>query len=48
MLIGDSNGIETGFIVFIEDNQITIECHAWGDQEVPRNYRDQKIAIKAT
>lgn len=48
MLIGESNGIETGFVVFIENGEITIECHGWGDQDIPREYRNEKIKIRTT
>jgi capsid portal protein len=46
MLIGESGGIETGFIVFIENGELTIECHGWGDREIPQDYREFDIQIK--
>ena len=46
MLMGKCNGIETGFVVFIENSELTIECHGWGDREIPKNYRELEIQIK--
>jgi hypothetical protein len=46
ILIGECGGIETGFIIFIENGELTIECHGWGDKEIPRNYRELEIQIK--
>ncbi len=45
-VIGDYDGIQTGFIVFIENRKLTIECHSWGDCEIPSNYRDKAINVK--
>ncbi len=47
MLIGECDGVETGFVVFIQNGGLTIECHGWGDKDVPKNYRDSRIRIKA-
>jgi hypothetical protein len=48
MLLGRSDGVETGFVVFLENNQLTLECHSWGDDQVPASYRDQDVEIVAT
>src|SRR5215212_6090184 len=34
-LTGIADGIISGFVIFIEDGQLTIECHSWGDVDVP-------------
>ncbi len=47
MLIGECDGVETGFIVFIENGELTIECHGWGDKDIPKDYRECRIQIKA-
>src|SRR6185503_20966807 len=39
ILMGKSQGVETGFVVFLEDHQLTLECHAWGSEPVPGSYR---------
>ena len=47
-LIGESAGIQSGFVIFIEDGELTIECHGWVAEEVPEDYRDQNIQIRET
>ena len=39
--VGD---IEVGFVVFVEDHQLTLECHGWGD-EVPTDIREREVVI---
>src|SRR5258708_7178198 len=34
-VVGKSQGVETGFIVFLENNELTLECHAWSQNSVP-------------
>jgi len=46
MLIGHSGNVETGFIVFVENGELTIECHGWGDVVVPQDYREMDIRIR--
>lgn len=48
IVVGECDGIKTGFIVFIENQQLTFECHGWGEGEIPRNYRDREININVT
>ena len=47
VVIGRSDGLETGFVVFLQDNELTLECHGWGD-EAPASYREQAVEILAT
>ena len=44
IIIGNSDAIESGFIIFIEDKELTIECYGWGDG-LPEDYRDRKINV---
>lgn len=46
LVIGESSGVETGFVIFIEKKELTIECHGWGDQPIPKNYRELGISIR--
>ncbi len=46
IVIGVCNGIETAFVIFIENNQLTFECHGWGNDLIPRDYRELNIKIK--
>jgi hypothetical protein len=46
MLIGQSGNVETSFIIFAENGELTIECHGWGDIVVPQDYREMDIKIR--
>ncbi len=43
-LSGRWNGIDSGFIIFIEDGELTLECFPYGE-EIPSDYRDQRVEI---
>jgi len=46
-LIGEVDGIKSGFVIFIENNELTIECHDWGHEiTVPEDFRDKNVQIK--
>jgi hypothetical protein len=45
---GLSEGVATGFIVFLGDREMMLECHAWGPSDVPETYRGQSVEITAT
>ena len=44
LIKGTGNGVEVGFVVFIENKELTFECHGWGDP-VPENFRQGKVVI---
>lgn len=44
-LIGEAENIECGFVVFLENNELTIECHSWGELEVPENFREKNVQL---
>ena len=46
-LTGSVDGIISGFVVFIEDGELTIECHSWGDVDVPEWFRDRDVQVAA-
>jgi hypothetical protein len=35
----------TGFVVFVENNELTLECFAYGEDIVPDNYRDLGVTV---
>ena len=45
MIIGESNGVESTFLIFIEEHQLTIECAGMSDVEPPKDYRNWDIVI---
>lgn len=40
-----SDGIICGFVIFIENNQLTLECHSWGEINVPEDFRERGVQI---
>lgn len=47
IVVGEADGITCGFIVFIENNRLTIECHSWGELNVTKDFRDKDVQAKA-
>ena len=47
-LTGRADGIISGFVVFIEGGELTIECHSWGDVDVPEWFRERDVQVAAT
>jgi hypothetical protein len=48
LVTGRADDIICGFVVFIENHQLTIECHSWGDIDVPEDFRDRDVQVGAT
>ncbi|TQV75028.1 hypothetical protein FLL45_08790 [Aliikangiella marina] len=44
-LKGEWEGVEAGFLVFLGDNELVLECHSWGEVGIPENYRDKPVSI---
>jgi hypothetical protein len=47
LVLGESGGVQSGFVVFLENNHLTLECHPYGE-DVPESYREQNVRITAT
>ena len=47
IVIGESKGITSGFVVFIENNQLTIECYSWCESDLPEYFRDDNVRVRA-
>lgn len=48
MLTGRSGEVHSGFVVFLEDGELTLECYSWGDDQIPESYRDELVEISQT
>lgn len=49
ILIGQTeDGIACGFVVFIENHQLTLECHEWGTINIPSDIREKSIKISVS
>lgn len=44
-LIGKTNNIEVGFVLFIENKTLTIECYNYGDY-FPEDFRFREVNIE--
>lgn len=46
LLVGKAGGVECGFVVFLEDGRLTLECHAWGEESLPENFRERMVTVR--
>lgn len=44
-VVGNYEDVQAGFVVFVQDNELMLECHTWGAVEVPSDYRDKDVKI---
>jgi hypothetical protein len=45
-LVGKADDIVSGFIVFVGDGELTLECHSWGYINVPSDFRERDVIIR--
>ena len=46
-IIVRAGDVEGGFVVFVENRELSLECHSYGDY-MPDNFRDGHVSINAT
>ena len=44
-VVGKSGEVEAGYLAFIEDRELMLECHTWGSIEVPASFREEQVRI---
>ena len=44
-VVGTSGDIVCGFVVFVREDELTLECHTWGAIDVPSDFRDREVVI---
>ncbi|WP_199101134.1 hypothetical protein [Dyella sp. ASV21] len=44
-LIGIADDVICGFIVFLGQHELTLECHTWGAVEVPADFRQRNVLV---
>ena len=44
-VVGTAEDVEAGFLVFVENGELMLECHAWGAKEVPADFRDKNVLV---
>lgn len=47
MISGVSNDLHCGFVVFLEDGELTLECHSWGEN-IPTDIRIRELTITSS
>jgi hypothetical protein len=43
---GTSGDIQAGFVVYLGDHELTLECHTWGAVDVPADFRDRVVSVQ--
>lgn len=48
-LFGKGDGVECGFVAFIENRELTLECHDWSGRDggLPEDIRQRQLEITA-
>lgn len=44
-VMGHADGIDCGFVVFIENGELVLECHTWGAIDVPEGFREKNVQL---
>ncbi len=44
-VVGTWGGIDSGFVVFLENGELMLECHSYPPNEVPPGYRDHAVTV---
>lgn len=45
LIVGHVGDLYVGFVVYVSNHRVTLECHAWGDQTLPENFRDLDVQL---
>jgi hypothetical protein len=48
LVLGRSGSVESGFLIFVENGKLMLECYTMGENEVPEGFRDQDVRISGT
>jgi hypothetical protein len=47
VLVGDCEGLQPSFVVFLEANEMTLECFPLDARPIPDDFRSREVAIHA-
>lgn len=42
---GVAGEVEAGFVVYLGDKELTLECHTWGAVDVPEDFREMEVDV---
>jgi hypothetical protein len=46
-VVGQAGAVQAGFVLFISNHKLTLECHTWGEIDVPDHFREESVTISA-
>ena len=46
IVTGNSENIFVGFVIFLEEGGMTLECHSWGDVKPSDTIREKAMVVK--
>jgi len=44
-VVGIAGDVRAGFVVFLGDGELTLECHTWGELDVPADFRQRQVNV---
>jgi hypothetical protein len=47
-ILGNVGEIQAGFVVFLGDGELVLECHTWGPVAVPEDFRDRDVVVSTS
>lgn len=47
-VVGRFGNVQSGFVAFIENGELMLECHTWGEVDVPEHFRELSVVVTAT
>ena len=47
LVAGSAGQVQAGFVVYLGDCELTLECHTWGEFDVPEDFRDLPVEISS-
>ena len=45
LVVGKAGDVECGFVVYLDNGALTLECHSWGDGELPEDFRECQVEL---
>ena len=45
-VVGIAGDVQAGFVVFLGDGELTLECHTWGELNVPADFRQREVTVQ--
>lgn len=47
-VVGHADDIQCGFVVFLGEHELTLECHTWGEIDVPADFRERDVRVSVS